>query len=121
VSGGFGVVVFSKDIYLYLVDSRYVHASFVQDHPLRIGGKRFEIRRIFVASRQGRVAYLREVETDFGVLIEGSEDVSGERVFGCDRSRIDGIEEVSGENRIFGVKERGIDLFWFQEGHRPFT
>ena len=53
--GGFGIVVLPKDFYLYLVDSWNIHPSIVQDHPLRIGGERLEVRSIFVASRQGGV------------------------------------------------------------------
>src|SRR5271156_4853923 len=47
----FGVMVFLKDISLYLVDSRNIHASFVQDHSVRVRGERLEIWRILIASR----------------------------------------------------------------------
>jgi hypothetical protein len=70
--GGFGIVVLPKDFYLYQVDSWNIHPSIVQDHPLRIGGERLEVRSIFVASRQGGVSYLTKIGTDLGVLIEGS-------------------------------------------------
>jgi len=33
MSGGFGVVVLPKDIYLYLIDSRYIHMSLLQTIP----------------------------------------------------------------------------------------
>jgi len=122
MSSGFGVVVFLEDTYLYPIDSRNIHPSIVQDHPLSIGGERFEIRRIFVVSMQGGVSYLRKIGTDFGVLIEGSEDVLGASVFRYRRSlSVDCIEEVSSENRIFWIEERGIHLFWFQEGHSTFA
>ena len=116
--GGFGVVVLRKDLYLYLIDSRNIHPSIVQDHPLCIGGERLEVQRIFVASRQGGVSYLRKIGTDFGVLIEGSEDILGTSVLRRGRSSVDSIqEEVGGEDRVFRIDERGIYLFWLQKGH----
>src|SRR5271154_2017927 len=121
MSSGFGVVVLPKDIYLYLIDSRNIHPSIVQEHPLRIGGERLEVRRIFVASRQGGVSYLRKVGTDFGVLIAGSEDILGMGILRHGRSSVDNVEEVGGEDRVFRIDERGIYLFWLQESHSMFA
>src|SRR5271154_2635216 len=121
MSRSFGVVVLPKDIYLYLIDSRNIHPSVVQDHPLRIGGEGLEILRIFVASRQGGVSYLRKVGTNFGVLIEGRKDILDAGVLQCGRSSFDCIEEVSGEDGVFRIEERGIHLLWLQEGHSTFA
>jgi len=121
MSSGFGVVVLPKDIYLYLIDSRNIHPSIVQDHPLRIGGERLEVRRIFVASRQGKVSYLSKVGTDFGILIEGRNDAVGASVPRCNRSTIDCVEEIGDKDGVFQIEEGRIYLLWLQEGHGTFN
>src|SRR5271169_1080861 len=119
--GGLGVMMLLKDIYLYLIDGRNIHTPVIQDHSMRVGGERLKVWRIFIASRQGGVTYLREVGTDFGVLVEGSEDVMGMGVFAHDRSGVDSVKEISGENRMFRIQERGVHLLQFQEGHGTFA
>src|SRR5271155_2883396 len=108
MSSGFDIVMFSKDIYFNLVDSWYIHTSLVQDPPMYIGGERLKVRRIFVASRQSRVSYLSKVGTDFGILIEGSDDALGASIPRCNRSRIDNIEEIGGKDGVFRIGEGRI-------------
>jgi len=97
MSCGLGVVVFPQNVYLYSLDCWYVHSSIIQNYPLRIGGEGLEpIWRIFITSRQGGVSYLRKVETNFGVLIKGSEDIFSEGVFRCSQSHAGYVKEVGG-------------------------
>src|SRR5277367_2801844 len=46
-----GIMVLSKNVYLYLIDSWYIHSSVVQHPPLRIGGEWLEVGGILGTSR----------------------------------------------------------------------
>src|SRR5277367_647345 len=46
-----GIVVLSENIYLYLIDSWYIHLSVVQHPPLCIGGEWLEVGGILDTSR----------------------------------------------------------------------